>query len=242
MRIGGTRQASTLLVSASHHRDPLEEGFVKTIDMAGKVFGRLTVTHKDPDSPVGEVHWICLCLCGKVHSVYGAFLRKGSVKSCGCLKHDNKASVTHGQASGGNFTGAYVSWTKMRERVLNKNSISYPRYGGRGISIDPSWGDFSTFYRDMGPRPTGGSIERINGDGNYEPSNCRWATAKEQSNNRSINIMVEWRGETKPVSVWADEIGIPRDILYKRIFRKWDTEKAMTQPARTPRYPTAKKQ
>ena len=206
---------------------------MQIINLAGKTFGRLTVTQKDPNSPPKKIYWFCICSCGNKHRVSGEYLRNGSVKSCGCLKHDTKTRLKHGQASGGDFTGAYKSWAKMRERVLNKNAINYPRYGGRGITFDPSWNDFRAFYRDMGPRPKGGSIDRIDSNGNYEPSNCRWATAKEQSNNRSINMMVEWNGQIKPVSVWADEIGMDRDVLYKRIHvHRWTVEKAMTQKVR----------
>lgn len=205
---------------------------MKLIDLVGQKFGRLTVVKKDESSTPKKVYWFCVCDCGTNYRVAGADLRSGDIKSCGCLRRETKTGLKHGQASGGDFTGAYRTWAKMRERVLNKNAINYPRYGGKGIAIDPAWNDFNVFYRDMGPRPKGGSIERIDSNGNYEPSNCRWATTKEQSNNRSINMMVEWKGQTKPVGVWAEEVGIHRDILYSRIWRGWDTEKAMTQPVR----------
>lgn len=205
------------------------------IDLTGKTFGRLTVIAKDPDSPPRKVYWFCKCACGNSHRVYGAELRNGSTKSCGCLKMENirNLGLTHGQASSGDFTGAYKSWAKMRYRILDKNCINYANYGGRGIKIDPEWDSFEAFFRDMGPRPKGGSIERIDSNGNYEKSNCRWANNYEQANNKSNNVIVEWRGKTKTVGQWATIQGIPRDVLYKRIHcHKWPIEKAMTQPVR----------
>jgi hypothetical protein len=205
------------------------------IDLTGKIFGKLTVIRKDPDSTPKKVYWFCECSCGNLHRVYGAELRNGGCKSCGCLKVEMGRTLNrkHGQASDGSFTGAYKTWAKMRYRTLNKNCINYNNYGGRGITIDPAWDSFEVFFSDMGPRPRGCTIERIDSNGNYEKSNCRWANNREQANNKSNNMVIEWRGATRTVSQWAALQGIPRDVLYKRIHtHKWPIEKAMTQRVR----------
>ena len=208
------------------------------IDLTGQKFGRLTVLSRDPQSPLKAIRWLCRCDCGKESSVFGANLRRNHTVSCGCVRAENSYLNTrkHGHATNKGFTGAYKSWAKMRERVKNPNSIRYAHYGGRGITIDPEWDDFNVFYRDMGPRPPGTSIERIDRNGNYEKSNCIWASDRQQANNKRNNMTIEWQGETKTVAQWAEEIGLPRDILYKRIHtHKWPVDKAMTQPARPTR-------
>lgn len=203
------------------------------IDLVGKRFGKTVVICKDNEKRGKQILWVCKCDCGKVHVTPGSNLRGGHTKSCGCLKNENPATVTHGHCIGGNFSGAYKTWAKMRYRVLDPKCGSYKDYGGKGITIDPAWDSFETFFKDMGPRPPGCSIERIDRDGNYEKSNCKWADKFEQANNKSNNVMVEWEGQLKPLSVWAAIKGIDRSILYQRIHvHGWSISKAMSQPVR----------
>ena len=132
----------------------------------------------------GKRFYECECSCGNIRAFRIDHLRSGASQSCGCLQKEivSAANSTHGMSGSPEF---YV-WSTMIQRCTNTNHHKFPNYGGRGISICAAWlADFNSFYADMGPRPSSKhSIDRINNDGNYEPSNCRWATASQQVSNR----------------------------------------------------------
>lgn len=119
---------------------------------------------------------------------------------------------------------AHGSWYSMKQRCLNKNATGYSRYGGAGIKICDRWMEFDNFYADMGDRPEGMSLDRIDNDGNYEPRNCRWATIVEQSKNQKSNRKVEIDGVTKLITEWARDIGITASTLSKRLAKGIDKE------------------
>ena len=130
---------------------------------------------------------------------------------------------------------AYRSWESMKHRCLNQNSNRYKNYGARGIVICERWlNSFSNFYEDMGDRPDGTFLERIDNDGNYEKSNCKWASCKEQANNRRSNHRVEFKDETHTLFEWAEITGIKWGTLLYRINNGWPIEKAFTMAAKTP--------
>lgn len=155
----------------------------KALDLVGHKYNRLTVV--SPAAKQGKIYyWNCLCDCGKTTIVCTSNVRHGQVKSCGCLNkelHDAR-NITHGKTN----TPEYIIWSAMKQRCLYEKGHKWVNYGGRGITICERWLCFSNFYEDMGPRPSNKhSLDRINNDGNYEPSNCRWATNTEQCNNRA---------------------------------------------------------
>jgi hypothetical protein len=156
----------------------------------GDRYGRLEVVSIHPVSHVyrrqHHRRFVCICDCGNTHLALGKNLRGGQVKSCGCLHIDGSLKETHGDGAKPHRAPEYVCWTGMKQRCLNPNHDSYPRYGGRGISVCERWLDsYETFLEDMGRKPTPAhSIDRKENDGNYEPGNCRWATGVEQQANR----------------------------------------------------------
>lgn len=128
-------------------------------------------------------------------------------------------------------TPTYRSWAGMIQRCTNFSDPRYKDYGGRGILVCNRWRSFQNFFKDMGNRPEGTTLDRIDNNGNYEPENCRWATPKEQSRNTSFNHLITHNGKTQSLVSWADETGINQRTLYARISRLgWSIEKALTVP------------
>lgn len=166
---------------------------MKRPDLIGEQFGRLKVIALSTEVSLAKVKfWLCQCECGRFKFVTTKHLRNGDVQSCGCLHREilsalGKANTKHGQSSSGNRrkpSPTYGSWVSMRSRCYNPNDPYYARYGGRGIKICDYWDTFKNFLEDMGQRPNGMTLDRINSDSHYMPSNCRWATAVEQAQNR----------------------------------------------------------
>lgn len=199
----------------------------------GVRFGRLTTVRR-AEGPIrgGAWPWICRCDCGATTTVLPSALRRGETVSCGCWRRERMAiqNTTHGL---GEHLPEYKVWLGMRARCERPYAVSYPKYGARGVSVCERWQAFEAFYADMGPRPTlGHSLDRIDGSGNYEPGNVRWATSHEQIWNRSNAVWLTFEGESAPLSVWAARRGIKYHTLWKRLLKGWSIERALTTPVR----------
>lgn len=197
---------------------------MKKLDLVGQKFGRLTVVKTTGKDKQGNYVWLCQCDCGNITKVRGYILKIGNTKSCGCLRKDimTKKFRTHGMAK----TTEYKSWANMKNRCLNKNLDCYKYYGGRGIKVCDEWkNSFETFYKDMGDKPKGTNIDRIDNNGNYCKENCRWATRKEQMRNTRRNKMITYRKETMSLAEWAERLSINYPMLWQRLKRGWSIEK-----------------
>jgi hypothetical protein len=160
------------------------------IDLTGKRFGRLVVLRRVENHITSGGHsvssWLCKCNCGSEVIIRGRRLRRSETRSCGCLRADTMSGIArdYNTTHGGSYTPLYNVWRGILKRCYIPTNKDYKRYGARGIRVCRRWMDFANFRDDMGDRPNGMLIDRINNEGNYEPRNCRWATPKISSNNR----------------------------------------------------------
>jgi len=200
-------------------------------DLRGQIFGRWKVI-KPIFGITKNIHWECRCECGEKGLVKTQALRSGDSRSCGCLHREIiiKLFTTHG------MTGSkeHDAWLNMKNRCYNKKHPNYDRYGARGIRICKRWEKFENFLADMGKCPDGLTIERINNGGNYSPSNCKWATVQEQSNNKRTNVFLELHGRRMTKMEWARELGMKFTTLSGRLSRGWTVEDALTSPISVP--------
>lgn len=196
------------------------------IDRTGQRYERLTVTGR-AENYRGNAQWHCACDCGRMVIALGNDLARGKVKSCGC--YNAERIVTHGMSR----TPVNGVWRSMLQRCENPKDASYGNYGGRGITVCEEWHDFERFVADMGVRPKGFSIDRIDNDRGYCKENCRWASTKQQLNNRRNNRVVELEGRKQTIAEWAAEKGIDWHVLRGRIDRYgWSIEEALTTPVK----------
>lgn len=204
--------------------------------MTMKMYGRLRVISEATplwDKRGKKITVVnCICECGKKKKIRLGSLASGLTVSCGCYAREVAARVgkqtkTHGMS----YRSVFRIWAGILQRCSNENVTGWENYGGRGIKVCERWMKFENFYKDMGDRPSKKhSVDRIDNDGDYEPSNCRWASYKEQARNRRGNVLYQFGGESKTLSEWSDILGIKRTTLFMRINRyKWPIEKAFTE-------------
>lgn len=193
----------------------------------GRKFGRLTVVAVGKPPNTYRYTAICMCECGSEPiTVRVDGLTSGGVVSCGC--YHREVSRTHGLSK----HPLYQVWRHMRMRCENPDDAAYPNYGGRGITVCKRWQKVENFVADMeaGYAP-GLEIDRIDNDGDYKPSNCRWATPSENSDNRRSGHRITFNGKTQSIRRWAKETGISYGTLWERIaIWGWSPEKALTTP------------
>lgn len=211
----------------------------KFIDLTGQRFGRLTVVKRVANTKQNTAQWLCLCDCGSKSIVPSSSLVRGLTKSCGCLKKEtNRQKFEQMKQRQKEFAQKrirplYTIWRQMKYRCQNPGAQNYHNYGGRGIYVCDEWNhnyfSFQAWAIESG-YSSGLSIDRIDNDGPYSPENCRWATPKIQSNNQRRTIHLTYNGQTKPLGVWATELGISRHTLSFRHKQGWPDERILTEP------------
>lgn len=181
------------------------------INLTGKRFGYWVVLERTGADRSGKPTWLCRCECGTERIVTGSNLRGGYSKSCGCVLVEQLTK--HGKFN----SPEYKIWSAMIQRCTNPNSQNYHRYGGRGVRVCERWLKFENFLADMGERPDGTTLDRVDNDGNYEVTNCRWATRETQYRNRSTNRNITYHGIEMCLTDWASILKVGVELLRRRI-------------------------
>lgn len=200
-------------------------------DLTGHRFGKLIVVSRDLlNTKSNKSRWVCRCDCGTTVTVIGNSLMSEKSTNCGCVRSQKlrERNGTHG----GSNTKEYNSWTHIKGKCLNPNNRAFHHYGGRGITVCERWlKSFQNFLDDMGKAPSKShEIDRIDNDGNYEPSNCRWATRQEQCNNKRSNVVVTHNGETKTLAQWSRKLGFNYERVRIRLKNGWPFADAISIP------------
>jgi len=211
-------------------------------DLKGQRFGRLVALYdiRRRDSSGGVV-WHCRCDCGNEVNVVRHHLISGNTTSCGCYRREYvaEAKTTHGMTRHGKQHPIYRTWRTILQRCENPNVYNYRNYGGRGITVCAEWHNFIPF-RDWALASgweKGLSIDRIDNNGDYEPSNCRWVTQKENNRNKRSNRLITFNSKTQTMAEWAEELSISYYALKHRINDlHWPIERALTEPVRRRKY------
>ncbi len=216
-------------------------------DITGIRSGRLIALHFTRINQNQKRLWLCQCDCGKQAEVIGSRIANGRTASCGCLHSETAAQngkdaaakigasrITHGASRHRSVgtTKEYMIWATMKQRCNNPHSQKFKDYGGRGISVCSRWDAFENFLADMGLKPSAThSIDRIDNDGNYEPSNCRWTTQDVQVANqrrRETSRWIEHNGARHTLTEWAQITGIKLPTLHWRLSNGWQADRALT--------------
>jgi hypothetical protein len=179
-------------------------------DISNKRFGKLIaikrINIKDSKG-YNRAYWVCQCDCGNIKNIDLSSLKKEKVKSCGC--YNKQIHFKHGHTVGGIISKEFESWRAAIDRCNRINNASYSNYGGRGIKVCDRWiNSFSNFFEDMGKCPDDCTLDRIDTNGNYEPSNCRWSTPEIQNNNKRNSHFITYKGIKKTVTQWTRELGL----------------------------------
>jgi hypothetical protein len=199
------------------------------IDLTGRTFGQWTVIRRLDDRKANRV-WLCRCACGNEAQVRGNNLKSG--KSIQCLTCAGWAKpprehIKHGEAS----SPAYAAYHEMHRRCYDpRRKRAYYLYGARGIKVCERWHTFPNFLADMGQPPKGLSLDRIDPDKDYAPDNCRWADSKMQARNQRDIPMLTYKGQTKRAPDWADEVGLPHDVIHYRLSHGWSVDRTLSTP------------
>ncbi len=227
VRLASTRDLRESVVTACRQCARVttgkRSGLGGVIDETGHVYGELTVIGRAEDKPGRGAMWTCRCSCGCTVVVNGNLLRKGWTRSCGHLK----CSVADQRTRS--------TWMSMVKRCTDASDPAYTHYGARGVAVCGRWlglDGLAHFVADMGQRPAGCTLDRIDPEQGYSPSNCRWATAVQQARNKRTTVRVKYKGVDLPVADWAERVGLPAEVVRTRLRRGWTVEAALTTPYR----------
>lgn len=196
-----------------------------TIDLSNAKIGSITVLNLLPDSSNRKARrWRCICDCGRNITLYENRLIEGGITSCGRCDRVSKQRK---------YPPEYNVWASMIERCGNKNNPDYKNYGGRGIKVCKEWLSYDVFIKDMGERPNGMTLDRIDNEGDYKPNNCRWASWFTQGNNKRGNRYIEHNGRMYTVSELALMLNVESELLYSRVLKYgWSVEDAISKPVK----------
>ncbi len=203
------------------------------IDLTGIRSGRLVVVSlSERRSKNGNTYWNCKCDCGNVTTVYGPHLRNCATKSCGCLGREitSTRSLRHGKSN----STYYRAWSAMLARCRNPKNTFFKDYGGRGIKVCERWTEFSAFFEDMGEKPPGYTIDRIDNNGNYCPENCRWASQQDQQLNKRTTVRFDLNGRAYVIKelLALSPYNIGESTLRARLRSGWPAPIAISKPIR----------
>lgn len=194
--------------------------------MIGEKFNRLTVISVAEPGKKNRTRYNCLCECGKTTVQFGTILRTNRIKSCGCIIFETR----DGKST--EYRHEFDAWKAMIRRCYVETEKAYKNYGGRGITVCDRWlNSFENFLLDMGERPSSEySLDRDDNEGNYTPSNCKWATRTEQNNNKRTNVILTHNGKSMTISQWAEELGCSHAKLNNRLNNlKWSVSDTLTK-------------
>lgn len=228
------KRATTVLIAPELCQAPSR-------DLKGARFSKLLVL-KFAGRVKRKPYWECRCDCGEQLVTADSSLVRGGTQSCGCLRDSILSQRNKTSPSKKLHPETYKVWKLMRRRCNSPSSTGYKYYGAKGVKVDPAWDSFENFLKYMGPRPEGGTIDRINPFGNYEPGNCKWSTMKEQNRNKKVKVLFEYNGKSKMLSEWAENFNLSYNALYFRIKRGLSMHEALTSPLRRtlpPKNPTS---
>ena len=213
------------------------------VNLENQVFGKLLIKSRGPKSNDGKSQWVCVCTCPERNEVIvrQKDLLQGKVNSCGCIRREMVVdrNTKHSSSRRGNQTPEYVVWRSMKNRCNSDDPRVAANYKNLGIKVCERWQSFSNFLEDMGNRPSPmHTLDRIDGsDGGtlgYTKENCRWATYKEQANNRRSTKLVEMNGKSQSLKQWCEELNLSYGTILARVYQHgWGYERALTTPVRT---------
>jgi hypothetical protein len=197
------------------------------IDHTGSKYGRLTAVSISCREN-GKTMWFFSCECGNIAEAPIKSVLSGNTQSCGCLAREVVVArnSTHGLSR--KHPTEYRSWKDMRARCSNPRNDDYADYGGRGIRVCAEWNDFAVFYKAMGDRPDGATLDRIDVNGNYDPANCRWADAIEQANNKRNNHIIQHQGQSRTLAEWCKIFDIEPSKVRYRLKQGWSFDRAFS--------------
>ena len=202
----------------------------KKKDLTGNKFGKWFVLNQSLKETYGDAYWTCECECGTKKDVLGRSLKSGKSSSCGCARKESLSDgAKHGHNRAGKRTPTYQTWSDMKRRCSDAKHKSYSIYGGKGIKVCDRWEVFSNFLEDMGDRPEGKTLDRIDSKGDYCADNCKWSTPKEQARNMRSNHYIEYDGKRMIITDWAEYLGIKEGTIRARLSRGWSDERALSK-------------